>query len=81
MFKNRPDLLSLVVFLTLAIINVTLLYFLAYAPETVVLVGGWPLWYLVCCVGGGIAFLLAGGWIIFKVYKDSDFEMPKEEKK
>lgn len=77
MFKNRPDLLSLIVYLVLATADVVLLYFMAYAPANIVMMGGWPLWYLVCCFGGGIVFLIAGIWLIFKVYKDSDFEIPK----
>lgn len=78
-FKNRPDVLSLVVYLVLATVNVALLYFMAYAPEEITLVAGWPLWYLVCCVGGGIVFLAVSAWIIFKVYKDSDFTLPGDK--
>lgn len=80
MFKDRPDLLSLVVYLVLATVDCVLLYALAYVPDTIVLVGGWPLWYLVCTIIGGLVFLAAGAWIIFKVYKDSDFEIEEGDK-
>ena len=76
---KRPDLLSVVVFLVIAVTEMIIMYNMAYKPEVITFWGPWPAWYVVCGWGFTLLGILVAGIIVYKCYDEEDFTVDEED--